>query len=322
MDKEIPIEEIRRRRIRRILLWGAIPMAVIGGAAIAMAALLGKSVKESSLTFAVTDVGNVENSVVASGKVVPAYEEVMVSPVATRIMEVYCQEGETVEAGQPIMRLDLQSAETEVRKLSDELSMKRYATERASLDSRTQLTNLEMQIKAKEMSVDELQAEVANERRLDSIGSGTGDKVRQTELAYRTALIELEQLRKQLANERKSHAAAHQSNRLEEGIYAKNLEEASRRLEDARVKAPRAATLTYLNSSIGSSVGAGEKLAVLSDPRTLQDKRRDSRERGQPARPWSLGRDKARKHPSKGASGAYRAPGSQRDGVVHRHPRR
>ena len=121
MDKEIPIEEIRRRRIRRILLWGAIPMAVIGGAAIAMAALLGKSVKESSLTFAVTDVGNVENSVVASGKVVPAYEEVMVSPVATRIMEVYCQEGETVEAGQPIMRLDLQSAETEVRKLSDEL---------------------------------------------------------------------------------------------------------------------------------------------------------------------------------------------------------
>lgn len=265
MDKEIPIEEIRRRRIRRILLWGAIPVAVIGGAAIAMAALLGKSVKESSLTFAVTDVGNVENSVVASGKVVPAYEEVMVSPVATRIMEVYCQEGETVEAGQPIMRLDLQSAETEVRKLSDELSMKRYATERASLDSRTQLTNLEMQIKAKEMSVDELQAEVANERRLDSIGSGTGDKVRQTELAYRTALIELEQLRKQLANERKSHAAAHQSNRLEEGIYAKNLEEASRRLEDARVKAPRAATLTYLNSSIGSSVGAGEKLAVLSD---------------------------------------------------------
>ena len=97
MDKEIPIEEIRRRRIRRILLWGAIPMAVIGGAAIAMAALLGKSVKESSLTFAVTDVGNVENSVVASGKVVPAYEEVMVSPVATRIMEVYCQEGETVD---------------------------------------------------------------------------------------------------------------------------------------------------------------------------------------------------------------------------------
>ena len=29
MDKEIPIEEIRRRRIRRILLWGAIPMAVM-----------------------------------------------------------------------------------------------------------------------------------------------------------------------------------------------------------------------------------------------------------------------------------------------------
>ncbi len=264
MDKEIPRSEIKRRRIKRIVVIAAVVAGLCAGIFI-LVSTMQRGVSEKSLTFAVTDTGNVENSVAASGKVVPAYEEVMVSPVATRILELYCQEGETVEAGQPIMRLDLQSAETEVRRLSDELSMKRYATQRASLDSRTFLTNLEMQIKAKEMSVDELKAEVANERRLDSIGSGTGDRVRQTELAYHTALIELEQLRKQLENERKSHSAAHESNRLEEGIYAKNLEEASRRLEDARVKAPRRATLTYLNNSIGSSVGAGERLAVLSD---------------------------------------------------------
>lgn len=265
MDKDIPKSEIRRKQVRNVLKWGVLPIVVIVVAIIVVAGFMGESIRENKLSFAVVDTGNVENSVTASGKVVPAYEEVMISPVATRILEVYCQEGETVEAGEAIMRLDLQSAEIEVRKLSDELSMKRYATERASLDSKTFLTNLEMQIKAKEMSVDELKAEVANERRLDSIGSGTGDKVRQTELAYRTAVIELEQLRKQLVNERKSHHAAHESNRLEEGIYAKNYEEASRKLEDARVKAPRAATLTYLNNSIGSSVAAGEKLAVLSD---------------------------------------------------------
>ena len=265
MDTEIPKQEIRKRRIRRILLIGVLPAVIVGGAIVVAATQLGTQVKEQGLSFAVVDTGNVENSVDTSGKIVPAYEEVMVSPVATRILEVYCDEGAKVEAGQAIMRLDLNSAEAEVRKLSDELSMKRYATERASLDSHTQLTNLEIQIKAKEMSVDELKAEVANERRLDSIGRGTGDCVRQADLAYRTALIELEQLRRQLANERKAHRAAHESNRLEEGIYAKNLEEASRRLQDARVIAPREATLTYLNNSIGSSIGAGEKIAVLSD---------------------------------------------------------
>ncbi len=264
MDKEIDKSVIKRRRLRRWGLAGGIVAAVAAGIAV-VAGLSGKSVDRDSLTFTVTDTGDVENSVAASGKVVPAYEEVMVSPVATRILELYCQEGEEVEAGQAIMRLDLQSAETEVRRLGDELEMKRNATERAQLDSKTRLTNLEMQIKAKELAVGELKAEVANERRLDSIGSGTGETVRQTELAYRTGLIELERMRKELENERRSLDAAHRSNKLEEGICANNLGEASRRLEDARVKASRKATLTYLNNSIGSSVGAGERLAVLSD---------------------------------------------------------
>lgn len=264
MDKEIPVEQIRKRRLRRIVTV-VLPFVLIIVAAVIVISLSGATVRRSGLIIAKAELGNVENSVVSSGKVVPAFEQVMVSPVATRIMEIYCQEGAEVDSGQPIMRLDLHAAETEVRKLSDELSMKHYSTRRGELDSKTFLTNLEMNIKAKEMSVDELKAQVANERRLDSIGSGTGEQVRQTELAYRTALIELEQMRKQLVNERLAHSAANASNRLEEGIYEKNLSEANRRLEDARVKAPRKATLTFLNNSIGASVGAGEKLAVLSD---------------------------------------------------------
>lgn len=69
----------------------------------------------------------------------------------------------------------------------------------------------------------------------------------------------------QLANERKAHAAPYRSKQLEGTISVRNLEEMERTLDDARIKAPRAGTVTYLNKSLGTSIASGEKLAVVSD---------------------------------------------------------
>lgn len=243
----------------------AIPLVVIFAGIILSISFMAPSMKRESLDFITVDKGTVETSADASGKVVPAYELIITSPVATRIMEIYCHEGDNVKKGESLMKLDLASEETELQNLADQRMMKRYDTEQTILDSRTYLTNLEMQIKAKEMSVARLKTETANERRLDSIGSGTGDRVREAELAYQTAVLELDQMRKQLHNEQLSHAAARKTKELEEGITAKNLAEKKRTLDDARIKAPADATITYLNSSLGTSISAGEKLAVLSD---------------------------------------------------------
>ncbi len=243
----------------------AIPLIIIFAGIILSISFMAPSMKRESLDFITVDKGTVETSADASGKVVPAYELIITSPVATRIMEIYCHEGDNVKKGESLMKLDLASEETELQNLADQRMMKRYDTEQTILDSRTYLTNLEMQIKAKEMSVARLKTETANERRLDSIGSGTGDRVREAELAYQTAVLELDQMRKQLHNEQLSHAAARKTKELEEGITAKNLAEKKRTLDDARIKAPANATITYLNSSLGTSISAGEKLAVLSD---------------------------------------------------------
>ena len=48
-----------------------------------------------------------------------------------------------------------------------------------------------------------MEVELRNERYLDSLGSGTTDKVRQAELNFNTGKLELEQLRQQYANESK-----------------------------------------------------------------------------------------------------------------------
>lgn len=264
MDREIPKEEIRKEAMRKRLLFGGISLGVIIVFILIIHFLQG-GVKAKDLTIKPAELATLESSVSASGKIVPLYEQAIVSPVSTKIMEVYCSEGDKVEAGQSLLKLDLQSTEEDLRRMSDEVSMKRNEIEQTALNNETYLTDLEMRIKAKEMSVSHLKAEVANERRLDSIGSGTGDRIREAELAYSTGQLELEQLKMQLANERKAHAAAYRSKQLEGSITARNLEAMQRTLDDARVKAPRAGTVTFLNKSLGTSIATGEKLAVVSD---------------------------------------------------------
>lgn len=264
MDILIPDKIRKRRLLGRIIIAVAIVL-VIAGVILAISGLGMKTIKKSHLTFCTAETGKVENSVHAYGKIVSAYEEVVVSPVASRILEVYHHEGDLVDSGAPLLRLDVHTAEGEVNRLADELAMRRNSTIETGLDNKTHLTNLEMTIEAKRMAVEELEAQLVNERRLDSIGSGTGDRVRQAELAWRTGIIELEQLRKQLANESRSRSARLESSRLNESIQQRTLEEARRVLADAGVRAPRRATLTYINTNIGGSISPGEKLAVLSD---------------------------------------------------------
>ena len=264
MDREIPKEERTRRKRRKMLTAGAVAAGVVLVLCVAPM-MMRQSVQLKNLTVSAVDRGTIESTINATGKVVPAFEEIINSPISTRIMEVYCKSGDSVEAGTPLLRLDLQSTETELNKLLDEIEMKRQMLEQQNINNSTRLSDLEMQIKVKAMTVDRLEVELRNERYLDSLGSGTGDKVRQVELAYRTGRLELEQMRQQLANERQVAAADMKVKNLELTISDRNLGEMRRTLEDARIRSPRKATLTFVNDQVGQKVAEGEKIAIVSD---------------------------------------------------------
>lgn len=264
MDRELTKEERRRDSRRKWLRIGTVAAGAVAVFTI-IYFLIDTGIDGKGLKTGKAEKGTIESSVTGIGKIVPLHEQTIVSPVATRIMEISCAEGDHVAPGQSLLRLDLQTAETNLRRMADEVSMKRNAMEQTSLSSSTFLTDLEMKIKAKEMAVDHLKEEVRNERRLDSIGSGTGERIREAELAYSTGLIELRQLRTQLENERKSHAASLRTKQLESSISERDLREMERTLRDARVSSPIEGTVTYLNKGIGTSISAGERLAVVAD---------------------------------------------------------
>lgn len=264
MDREIPKDVLKKERNRRILKYGG-----IGGGCIALIlilfSLMRSSVKEKDLVFSEVSKGTIEVSVSASGKVVPAFEEIINSPINTRILEVYKKGGDSVNVGTPILKLDLQSAKTEYDKLLDEEQMKRYQLEQLKVNNSTYLSDLEMKVKVAEMKLNRMKVELRNERYLDSLGSGTMDRVHQAELNFETGKLELEQLHQQLANERKVKAADLKVKQLEYEIFLKGLAETKRTLDEAQIRSPRKAILTYINNQIGAQVNEGSRIAVISD---------------------------------------------------------
>ena len=88
MDREIPIEEQKREQRKKMLRIVGAFVAVAAVIAIVVM-LLGSSIEADSLLIKPAETGTIESSVSASGKIVPLYEQAIVSPVSTKIMEVY-----------------------------------------------------------------------------------------------------------------------------------------------------------------------------------------------------------------------------------------
>ena len=264
MDRQISKEEQRRAKAKKLLPYiiGIVAFVMLS---IIVMLMMRARVSREDLLIATVDSGSIQTSITGSGKVVPAFEEIINSPINTRIVEVYCKAGDSVDAGTPLLRLDLQSTETELKKLKDQIQMKRLELEQQSVNNETNIKDLAMQVKVKEMAVNRMEVELRNERYLDSLGSGTGDKVKEAELKYHTGVLELEQMRQKLSSERRVTDADLKVKNLEINIAEKNLGEMNRTLDDARIRSPRKATLTYVNDQIGQKISEGEQIAIISD---------------------------------------------------------
>lgn len=264
MDREIPKEVRNKERNKKIIRYGGIGVASVIVISV-LISFMRTGVKTKDLVFSTVDKGTIEVSVSASGKVVPAFEEIINSPINTRIVEIYKKGGDSVDIGTPILKLDLQSVETDYKKLLDEEQMRSYKLNQLRVNNQTKLNDLAMKIKVSAMQLNRKKVELRNEQYLDSLGSGTTDKVRQAELSYNVAQLEYEQLEQQYDNEKEVLAAEYKVQELDFSIFRKGLAEMKRTLDDAQIRSPRKVILTYINNQIGAQVSQGSQLAVISD---------------------------------------------------------
>jgi len=264
MDREIS-KEVRqkeqRKQILKIGLGLGIAIVVIGG----IIAIMQTSLYRKDLVLSKVDVGIIEVSVSASGKVIPAFEEIINSPINSRIVEIYKKGGDSVDVGTPILKLDLQSTETEYNKLLDEGQMKRLELEQLRVSTRGKLSEMEMKLNVSRMKLNRKEVELRNERYLDSLGAGTADKVLQVELDYNVSQLELVEEEQKFENEKALADADLKVKELELSVFQKGLSETKRILDDAQIRSPRKAILTYVNNEIGAQVPQGTRVAIVSD---------------------------------------------------------
>ena len=125
MDRELAPELITQTNRKRWL----IGLAAIAGLLAALAGLrtlLQTSVDAATIRTTVVQVGPVENTLNATGEVIPAYEQIIASPVRASIRRVLLTPGTRVKTGQAILELDKSLTQIEYKKIEDQLALRKF----------------------------------------------------------------------------------------------------------------------------------------------------------------------------------------------------
>ena len=192
-------------------------------------------------------------------------EEVITSPVSSKILEVYKKAGDRVRKDEPILQLDLETIRTEYETKKEALDMQwsKLDLQRSTIENT--LAEMRMQIDIDRMMLERARVAAANERYLDSIGASTSEKVKQAELDYTIKKMQFEQLDRKYENQQRTSKSEIRSLELDYKIAKRNTDLLHKKLGEAQILAPRDATLIYINDQIGASVGEGTEVAILAD---------------------------------------------------------
>lgn len=264
MDKEIS-PEIKKRRKKKLLIKLSILGCMVIGVFVFIIKTFSSGVAKDEIDVFTVDNGVIETTVSASGRVVPLSEEVITSPVGSKILEVYKKSGDLLQEGDTILKLDLTEAHTGMENQNNELEMKRYKLEQQKLTAQSNLSEMQMSIEIDEMKLKRTEVLLQNEKYMDSLGASTSDQIKQVELEYLVQKKNLEQLKLRYENLKRTSAADARILELDYMIAAKNVSLTNKTLAEAQVRSPQNATLTWVNDQVGASVGAGSELAIVAN---------------------------------------------------------
>ncbi|WP_109699339.1 efflux RND transporter periplasmic adaptor subunit [Chitinophaga deserti] len=264
MDRSLPssfTQSIRRKR----WIWAFIAVVAIVLTILAIRMFFHASVSRASIQTAQTGKGDIENTLTASGEVLPEFEEVITSPVSASILEVSVAAGASVKEGQPLLKLDKAAVESELEKGKFLLEQSRNNIRKLRLQLDKSYFDLQTGNNIKQLRIQALQADVENARRLYKAGGGTRESVEQAETSLRVAQLEKAQLENEIKNKQEAMQVEMRESELESAIQGQALGELKRKLDRAGIVAPRGGVVTWVNRNIGTTVREGEPLVRIAD---------------------------------------------------------
>lgn len=264
MDRELAPEIVKQSRNKGVFI-GLLALIALAAAIWMFRNVLKTSVESSKIRTGVANVGSVENTLNATGEVIPAYEQIITTPIRASIRRVLLTPGTQVKPGQAILELDKSLSLIEYEKMKDQLALKRNGIDQLKMKLNKNLYDAEISDKIKSLNINRLRAEWEDTKRLQRVGGKTQEDVTRAENALRIAELEKKQLENDLNYNRQSMGASVRESTLQAQIEEKNLQEMERKLKQADILTDRAGVLTWVNENIGSAVNEGEMLARVAD---------------------------------------------------------
>ncbi|MFT3703851.1 MAG: HlyD family efflux transporter periplasmic adaptor subunit [Agriterribacter sp.] len=264
MDKVIE-EEVSSGKRKRVIVILFIVIGIIAALVWLLRFSLSSSVKKSSITTAIVEVGNVENTISASGEVLPEFEEVITSPINASVQKVTMDAGSQVRSGQSVLTLDKAAAQTEYEKLKFQLESKHNDIKKLKLELNKSFYDIKSNNDVKQLRINSLEADVENTRRLFKAGGGTREDIEKAELNLKVAKLEKQQLENEIKTKQQTMQVEMREAEIAAAIQENDLRELERKLKLANIVASRDGVVTWVNKNIGANIREGDALARIAD---------------------------------------------------------
>ncbi len=264
MDRVIDDNTQRKNNRNRILKILIIPILFMV-AFWALKNVLKTSAESKEFQIVKVERGDIENTITASGLIVPSFEQQINAPIATEIKEVFLKNGATVNTGDVILELDQEYIQLEYESLKDQLELRKNNITRLKHEYAKDLKDLDYDDQIMALQLDRMQAQLTDARHLQKIGTTTQEEVDQVALNIEIAQLEKRKLENDLAFRKQVIEGDRRNLELEVLMQEKKLTELRRKLKETSVKAPRNGVLTWINENIGRKVQEGEALVRLAN---------------------------------------------------------
>jgi HlyD family secretion protein len=223
------------------------------------------AVSRSRIRTARVSAGPIEAVIAASGTVMPEVEEVITSPIDTRIVRILARAGAELTPGQPLVELDTTEARLTLERATRNLALKENQRARTRLDLERSLNDLDSQAKVRDLQLQFYRSQLARNRQLFQEGLLSVEQLKLSELSEAQAVIELAKTEAERSNARQSNAAMLEGLALEMATLGNERQEAQRQLDMAAPKAGRKGVLTWALTVEGATIRKGEVIARIAD---------------------------------------------------------
>lgn len=264
MDKIIEAEVKSKNKKKVIIIISAI-LLVIALVSWSIRIVFVPTINKKEFVTAVVERGDIENTINATGEVLPEFEEVITSPIMASVQNVLLDAGTQVKAGESVLTLDKSASQNEYEKMKFELETKRNSIRKLKLELDKSFYDIKSNSDIKQLRIGSLEADVENAKRLYKAGGGTREDIEKAELALKVANLEKQQLENEIKSKQQTMQLEMRQSEIDAAIKESDIKELERKLNLASIVTSRAGVITWVNKNIGTMVNEGDPLVRIAD---------------------------------------------------------